>query len=210
MNNDKRVAILNRLRVFNPNPTIELIYSSSFELLIAVLLSSKTKDITVNSVTKELFSVANTPQDMLALGINRIKKYIKHVGFFNKKAENIIHTCKYLITNHQGNVPKSKLELKMLPGIGNKSVNVILNVLFKRPTIAVDTHVFRVCNRLCFVTGTTMLNVEHKLLLVVPEEFKLNCHNWFIQHGKYICLARKPRCNICFIKDLCEFEHKHS
>ncbi|WP_413728402.1 endonuclease III [Sodalis sp. RH19] len=208
MNKLKRLAILSRLRANDPNPTTELNYTSPFELLIAVLLSAQATDVSVNKATAKLFPVANTPEAMLALGVDGIKSYIKSIGLFNSKAENIIKTCRMLIEGHQGQVPQDRAALEALPGVGRKTANVVLNTAFGWPTIAVDTHIFRVCNRTRFAPGKNVEEVEQALLRVVPPEFVVNCHHWLILHGRYTCVARKPRCGACLIEDLCEYKDK--
>ncbi|WHL24754.1 MAG: endonuclease III [Candidatus Blochmannia vicinus] len=208
MNQIKRYQILCKLRDNNTYPVIELIYRSEFELLVSVLLSAKTSDIQVNKATKRLFQVANTPKGMLRLGLDGVKNYIKSIGLFNTKAKNIIETCHLLVENYSSTLPSSRVELESLPGVGRKTANIILNVIFGRPTIAVDTHVFRFCNRSCFASGKNVLSVEKKLLSVVPKEFKNNCHQWLMLHGRNICKAKRPNCRICVIKDLCEFKEK--
>ncbi|EMU9119094.1 endonuclease III [Providencia stuartii] len=208
MNKSKRIEILTRLRDNNPNPTTELQFNSPFELLIAVLLSAQTTDVSVNKATAKLYPVANTPEAMLALGVDGIKEYIKTIGLFNTKAESVIKTCKILIEKHNSQVPEDRAALEALPGVGRKTANVVLNTAFGWPTIAVDTHIFRVCNRTNFAPGKNVVEVEEKLLKVVPTEFKVDCHHWFILHGRYTCIARKPRCGSCIIEDLCEFKDK--
>ncbi|WP_127959301.1 endonuclease III [Serratia microhaemolytica] len=208
MNQQKRIEILTRLKATNPQPTTELVYNSPFELLISVLLSAQATDVSVNKATARLYPVANTPQAMLALGVEGVKSYIKTIGLFNSKAENIIKTCKLLIEQHAGEVPEDRQALEALPGVGRKTANVVLNTAFGWPTIAVDTHIFRVCNRSGFAVGKNVLQVEEKLLKVVPAEFKVDCHHWLILHGRYTCIARKPRCGSCVIEDLCEFSQK--
>ncbi|MER5080683.1 endonuclease III [Providencia stuartii] len=208
MNKSKRIEILTRLRDNNPNPTTELQFNSPFELLIAVLLSAQATDVSVNKATAKLYPVANTPEAMLALGVDGIKEYIKTIGLFNTKAESIIKTCKILIEKHNSQVPEDRAALEALPGVGRKTANVVLNTAFGWPTIAVDTHIFRVCNRTNFAPGKNVVEVEEKLLKVVPTEFKVDCHHWFILHGRYTCIARKPRCGSCIIEDLCEFKDK--
>ncbi|MGI5309740.1 endonuclease III [Rheinheimera sp. WS51] len=208
MNKQKRIEILTRLRDANPNPTTELEYSSPFELLIAVLLSAQATDVGVNKATKHLFPIARTPQAMLDLGVDGLKEYIKTIGLFNTKAENTIKTCRMLVDLHQGQVPEDRAALEALPGVGRKTANVVLNTAFGWPTIAVDTHIFRVSNRTKLATGKNVDEVEQKLLKVVPAEFKLNVHHWLILHGRYTCVARKPRCNSCIIEDLCEYKDK--
>ncbi|MBU2115593.1 MAG: endonuclease III [Gammaproteobacteria bacterium] len=208
MNKQKRIEILSRLRDANPNPTTELEYSSPFELLIAVLLSAQATDVGVNKATKHLFPVARTPQQMLDLGVDGVKHYIKTIGLFNTKAENVIKTCRILVEQHGGIVPENREALEALPGVGRKTANVVLNTAFGWPTIAVDTHIFRVSNRTKLAPGKNVDEVEHKLLKVVPMEFKLDVHHWLILHGRYTCVARKPRCGSCLIEDLCEFKDK--
>ncbi|MFP1724850.1 endonuclease III [Lonsdalea quercina] len=208
MNKEKRLAILSRLRENNPEPRTELHYTSPFELLIAVLLSAQATDVSVNKATAKLYPVANTPEAMLALGVDGVKSYIKTIGLFNSKAENVIKTCRMLIEHHQGQVPENRAALEALPGVGRKTANVVLNTAFGWPTIAVDTHIFRVCNRTGFAPGKTVEIVEEKLLKVVPAAFKVDCHHWLILHGRYTCIARKPRCGSCLIEDLCEYKEK--
>ena len=208
MNKQKRIAMLSRLRAANPHPTTELEYSSPFELLIAVLLSAQATDVGVNKATKLLFPNARTPQAMLDLGVDGVKHYIKTIGLFNTKAENVIKTCRILVEQHGGEVPENREALEALPGVGRKTTNVVLNTAFKWPTIAVDTHIFRVSNRTKLAAGKNVDEVEQKLLKVVPAEFKLDVHHWLILHGRYTCIARKPRCGSCIIEDLCEFKEK--
>ncbi len=208
MNKQKRIDILSRLRAANPNPTTELEYSSPFELLIAVLLSAQATDVGVNKATRKLFPVARTPQAMLDLGVAGVKDYVKTIGLFNTKAENVIKTCRILVEQHGGEVPENREALEALPGVGRKTANVVLNTAFKWPTIAVDTHIFRVSNRTKLAAGKNVDEVEQKLLKVVPAEFKLDVHHWLILHGRYTCIARKPRCGSCIIEDLCEFKEK--
>jgi len=208
MNKEKRVAILSRLRDNNPHPTTELVYTTPFELLISVLLSAQATDVSVNKATAKLYPVANTPASVLALGVDGVKEYIKTIGLFNSKAENVIKTCRLLLEKHAGEVPEDRAALEALPGVGRKTANVVLNTAFGWPTIAVDTHIYRVCNRTKFAPGKTVEDVEQKLLKVVPAQFKLDCHHWFILHGRYTCIARKPRCGSCLIEDLCEFNEK--
>lgn len=200
--------MLQRLRENNPTPTTELIYSSPFELLISVLLSAQATDISVNKATKALYLIANTPEQILSLGIEQLKSYIKTIGLYNSKANNIMKTCQILIDKYQGQVPEDRIALESLPGVGRKTANVVLNTAFGWPTIAVDTHIFRVCNRTGFAPGKTVEQVEEKLLKVVPNEYKLDCHHWLILHGRYTCIARKPRCGSCIIEDLCEYKEK--
>lgn len=208
MNPTIRTEIFQRLRAHNPQPTTELVYHSPFELLIAVILSAQATDKSVNKATQKLFRVANTPQTILALGEAGLKDYIKTIGLFNGKAANIIKTCALLIEHQQAEVPDERAALEALPGVGRKTANVILNTAFGQPTIAVDTHIFRVANRIGLAPGKTVLEVEKKLLKVVPDEFKHNAHHWLILHGRYTCIARKPRCGSCVIEDLCEYKLK--
>ncbi|MBA3988380.1 endonuclease III [Aliidiomarina maris] len=208
MNKQKRYEILSRLRDNNPNPTTELNFSNPFELLIAVLLSAQATDVGVNKATGPLFAVANNPADMLALGVDGVKDYIKTIGLFNTKAENVIKTCRILVEQHGGEVPENRDALEALPGVGRKTANVVLNTAFGWPTIAVDTHIFRVSNRTKLAMGKNVDQVEQKLLKVVPAEFKVDVHHWLILHGRYTCVARKPRCGSCIIEDLCEFKDK--
>ena len=208
MNKEKRIEILKRLRAANPHPTTELNFSSPFELLIAVILSAQATDKGVNKATDKLFPVANTPQAILALGVDGLKEYIKTIGLFNSKAENIIKTCRDLIEKHHGEVPEDREALEALAGVGRKTANVVLNTAFGHPTIAVDTHIFRVCNRTGFAPGKDVVKAEEKLIKVVPAEFKVDVHHWLILHGRYTCVARKPRCGACIIEDLCEYKNK--
>ena len=210
MNQQKRIEILERLQANNPNPTTELEYSSTFELLIAVLLSAQATDVGVNKATRKLFPVARTPQAMLDLGVDGVKEHIKTIGLFNSKAENVIKTCRILVEQHQGEVPESREALEALPGVGRKTANVVLNTAFGWPTIAVDTHIFRVANRTKFAPGKTVRAVEDRLDKVIPAEFKVDAHHWFILQGRYTCIARKPRCGSCIIEDLCEYKEKTS
>ena len=208
MNKEKRRAILERLRANNPQPTTELNYRTPFELLIAVILSAQATDVSVNKATAQLYPVANTPAAMLALGLEGLKSYIKTIGLYNAKAENILKTCQMLLNLHGGEVPEDRAALEALPGVGRKTANVVLNTAFGWPTIAVDTHIFRVANRTGFAPGKDVNEVEQKLLKYVPAEFKLDVHHWLILHGRYTCIARKPRCGSCLIEDLCEFNDK--
>ena len=209
MNPQKRHEIFSRLREHIKQPRSELEYHSDFELLIAVLLSAQATDVSVNKVTAKLYPVANTPEQMLALGEAGVKQYIKTIGLFNSKAKNIIATCRILIDKHNSQVPEERSALEALPGVGRKTANVVLNVAFGHPTIAVDTHIFRVSNRTGIAPGKDVLTVEKKLLKFVPDEFKLDAHHWLILHGRYTCIARKPRCGSCVIEDLCEFKRKN-
>ncbi len=208
MNKEKRIEILKRLRDQNPHPTTELNYNSPFELLIAVILSAQATDVGVNKATAKLFPVANTPKAILDLGVDGLKEYIKTIGLFNSKANNVIKTCRDLIEKHNGIVPESREALEALAGVGRKTANVVLNTAFGHPTIAVDTHIFRVSNRTKFAMGKDVVKVEEKLLKVVPTEFKVDVHHWLILHGRYTCIARKPRCGSCIIEDLCEYKDK--
>lgn len=208
MNQQKRIEILTRLRDSNPHPTTELNFSSPFELLIAVILSAQATDKGVNKATEKLFPVANTPEAIYALGVDGLKEYIRTIGLFNSKAENIIKTCKDLIEKHNSQVPEDRAALEALAGVGRKTANVVLNTAFGHPTIAVDTHIFRVANRTGFAPGKDVVKVEEKLLKVVPAEFKVDVHHWLILHGRYTCIARKPRCGSCIIEDLCEYKEK--
>lgn len=200
--------IFERFRANNPSPTTELEYHSPFELLIAVILSAQATDKSVNKATKPLFSVANTPEAILALGEHGLKFYIKTIGLFNAKATHIIKTCGILVEQHQSKVPKTRKALEALPGVGRKTANVILNTAFGEPTIAVDTHIFRVSNRMGIATGKTPLAVEHALLKAIDTRYIHDAHHWLILHGRYVCTARKPHCAICIIRDLCEFPNK--
>lgn len=208
MNNEKRLAIFDRLATAIPDPTTELNYSTPFELLIAVVLSAQATDKGVNKATRPLFQVANTPQAILALGEEGLKSYIKTIGLFNSKASNIMQLCRSLLEKHQGEVPRSRAELEALAGVGRKTANVILNTAFGEPTIAVDTHIFRVSNRTGLASGKTVLEVEKKLDKTVPKQHKKDAHHLLILHGRYVCIARKPRCLSCCIEDLCEFKDK--
>jgi len=208
MNKTKRIEIFTRLREQNPKPTTELNFNSDFELLIAVMLSAQATDVGVNKATAKLFPVANTPQAINQLGEDGLKDYIKTIGLFNSKAANVIKTCKILIQQHDGEVPRDRKSLEALPGVGRKTANVVLNTAFGVPAIAVDTHIFRVSNRTGIAPGKTVLEVEKRLLRLVPEEFNLDAHHWLILHGRYTCIARKPRCGSCIIEDLCEFKKK--
>lgn len=210
MNKAKRHEIFTRLRAENPNPVTELEYNSPFELLIAVLLSAQATDVSVNKATRKLFPVANTPESMYALGVDGLKQYIKTIGLFNAKAENAIKTCQMLIKKHNSEVPQTRAELEALPGVGRKTANVVLNTAFRQVAMAVDTHIFRVSNRTKIAPGKNVLEVEDKLIRFLPKEFLLDAHHWLILHGRYICTARKPKCDACIIEDLCEFKEKTS
>ena len=208
MNNAKRVAIFERLKEATPDPQTELRYENSFELLIAVILSAQATDVSVNLATEKLFAAARDPGAIRDLGIRRLKTFIKSIGLFNTKAENILKTCQILIDKHDGLVPKDRPALEALPGVGRKTANVILNTAFGVPTIAVDTHIFRISNRINLAPGKNVREVEDRLMRVVPNVFKRDAHHWLILHGRYVCVARKPRCGACVIEDLCEFKDK--
>ncbi len=208
MNAIKRYAIFSRFKQQNPHPTTELEYTTPFELLIAVLLSAQATDVSVNKATRKLFPKANTPESMHALGVDGLIPYIQTIGLFRTKAKNVIETCRILIEKHKGDVPRSREELEALPGVGRKTANVVLNTAFGEPTIAVDTHIFRVSNRTGLAPGKNVEAVEEKLIKFVPAEFKMDAHHWLILHGRYTCLARTPKCWNCMIADLCEFKQK--
>lgn len=202
------IELFRRLRELNPRPTTELHWRTPFELLVAVILSAQATDVGVNKATRRLFPVANTPQKILALGEGGLKHYISTIGLFNSKAKHILATCAQLIERHGGKVPHHRAALEALPGVGRKTANVVLNTVFGEPTIAVDTHIFRVCNRTGLAPGKTVRAVEDKLLKVVPDEFGIGAHHWLILHGRYVCTARKPKCPECPIRDLCAYQHK--
>lgn len=208
MNRDKRREIYLRLQEENPAPTTELKYQSPFQLLVSVILSAQATDVSVNRATKDLFAEAGTPQAMLDLGLLRLKEHIKSIGLFNTKAANILKTCEAIISLHGGEVPRQRAALEALPGVGRKTANVVLNTAFGEPTIAVDTHIFRVANRTKLAPGKTPRQVEDKLLRFTPNDFKRDAHHWLILHGRYVCIARKPRCGACVIEDLCEYRDK--
>ncbi len=208
MNPAKRHEIFTRLQAANPHPTTELEYHSTFELLVAVILSAQATDISVNAATRHLFPVANTPQAMLDLGEEKLREYVQRIGLYKTKVKHIIQTCKLLLEKHGGEVPHTREELEALPGVGRKTANVVLNTAFGQPTIAVDTHIFRVANRTGLAPGKTVLEVEHRLLKFVPDEFKHDAHHWLILHGRYICQARKPKCGQCIIEGLCKYRNK--
>lgn len=208
MNADRRHEIFTRLRAENPNPTTELNYDSPFELLIAVLLSAQATDVGVNKATGPLFAAANTPEAIYNLGVDGLKEYIKTIGLFNTKAVNAHKTCKILMDEHNSQVPEDREALEALPGVGRKTANVVLNTAYGHPTIAVDTHIYRVSNRTKIAPGENVREVEDKLTKFVPAEFKVDVHHWLILHGRYVCVARKPRCGSCSIEDLCEFKDK--
>lgn len=208
MNKHKREQIFARLQQQNPHPTTELQYSTPFELLIAVILSAQATDVGVNKATKKLYPIANTPEAILALGEAGLKPYIKTIGLYNSKGANIIKTCKILIEQHASQVPDNREALQALPGVGRKTANVILSTAFDQPTMAVDTHIFRVSNRTKIACGSTPLAVEKKLLANVPKQYLYDAHHWLILHGRYVCTARKPKCQQCIIADLCEYPDK--
>ncbi len=208
MNKTKRTEIFSRLRAINPKPTTELEFNSPFELLVAVALSAQSTDVGVNKATRRLFPVANTPEAILALGEDGLKTYIKTIGLYNSKAKHIIQTCAILIERFDSVVPDNRPDLESLPGVGRKTANVILNTAFGQPTMAVDTHIYRVSNRTKIAPGKNVLEVEKRLLRLVPEEFLVDAHHWLILHGRYVCKARKPMCGECVIVDLCEFNKK--
>lgn len=208
MNKLKRIEIFSRLQTDNPYPTTELNFDSNFELLIAVLLSAQATDVGVNKATAKLYPVANTPQAILDLGLEGLKNYIKTIGLYNSKADNTIKTCQILVDKHQGEVPNNREALEALPGVGRKTANVVLNTAFGEPTIAVDTHIFRVSNRTKIAPGKNVDEVEKRLIRLVPDEYKLNAHHWLILLGRYTCIARKPRCGSCLIEDMCEYNKK--
>jgi endonuclease-3 len=208
MNKEKRAQIFERLRAANPSPTTELVYRSPFELLVAVILSAQATDKSVNKATTALFAVASTPEAMLALGEEGLKSHIRTIGLFNSKAKNIIKTCAILVSEHGGLVPRERAALESLPGVGRKTANVVLNTAFGQPTMAVDTHIFRVANRTGLAPGKTPLAVEQGLLRHIPKAFLKDAHHWLILHGRYVCLARRPRCPACPIADLCDYPDK--
>ncbi|MCD8513570.1 MAG: endonuclease III [Nitrincola sp.] len=208
MNAEKRYQIFARLRAQNPEPKTELEYSSPFELLIAVMLSAQATDVSVNKATRQLFPIANTPAALLKLGVEGVKQHIRTIGLFNTKAENVIKTCQLILDEHDGEVPRTREALEKLPGVGRKTANVVLNTAFRQPAMAVDTHIFRVSNRTGIAKGKNVLEVEKRLMRLVPKEFLLDAHHWLILHGRYVCMARKPRCGSCLIEDLCEFKEK--
>ena len=208
MNRQKRTEIFTRLRNENPHPTTELSYSNPFQLLVAVTLSAQSTDVGVNKATRALFKKVRTPQAMLTLGEAGLKEHIKTIGLYNNKARNVIAACRILVEQHDGKVPDQRVALEALPGVGRKTANVILNTAFSQPTIAVDTHIFRVSNRTGIAPGKNVVEVENRLLKFVPDEFKQDAHHWLILHGRYTCIARTPRCGSCIIEDLCEYRHK--
>ncbi|MCJ8169698.1 endonuclease III [Atopomonas sediminilitoris] len=208
MNAAKRLEIFQRLHADNPEPTTELAYSSTFELLIAVILSAQATDVGVNKATAKLYPVANTPAAIYALGYDGLCEYIKTIGLYPSKAKNVIETCRLLVEQHNSQVPDTREALEALPGVGRKTANVVLNTAFRQPAMAVDTHIFRVSNRTGIAPGKTVLEVEKKLLKFVPKDFLLGAHHWLILHGRYVCKARQPQCGSCRIEDLCEFKQK--
>jgi len=208
VNKDKRTAIYEKLRELDPSPDTELHYVNPFELLVAVILSAQATDISVNKATDKLYPVANTPETILALGVAGLKPYIRTIGLYNNKAENIIKTCQILAAEYGSEVPRTREELEKLPGVGRKTANVVLNTAFGEPTIAVDTHIFRVSNRTGIARGKTPLAVEKRLVRLTPDEFKKDAHHWLILHGRYVCKARKPLCGECAIVTWCEFRNK--
>ena len=209
MNAAKRHEIFSRLRAANPHPTTELEYSTPFELLVAVILSAQATDKSVNLATRELFPVANTPQSIVELGEAGLREYVQRIGLYQTKSKHIIQMCRILLEQHDGQVPQTRDALEALPGVGRKTANVILNTAFGQPTIAVDTHIFRISNRIGLAPGKDVAEVEKKLLKVVPDEFKHDAHHWLILHGRYVCVARKPKCRECIIQDLCEYKTKN-
>ncbi len=208
MNAAKRRQIFERLKAANPHPKTELEYTTPFELLIAVLLSAQATDISVNAATRQLYPVANTPQALLDLGEEKLTEYIQRIGLYKTKARHVIQTCRILVEQHASEVPQTREALEALPGVGRKTANVILNTAFGQPTIAVDTHIFRIANRIGLAPGKNVLEVEQKLLKVIPKEYLHDAHHWLILHGRYICRARSPRCSECLIYDLCEYKDK--
>jgi endonuclease III len=208
MNPAKRREIFLRLQAANPHPTTELEYSTPFELLVAVILSAQATDVSVNAATRYLFPVANTPQAILKLGEEKLREYVQRIGLYQTKSKHIIRMCRLLLEKHSGQVPQTREELEALPGVGRKTANVVLNTAFGQPTIAVDTHIFRVANRTGIAPGKDVLEVEKKLLKFVPDEFRHDAHHWLILHGRYTCQARKPKCTQCLIVDLCEYKEK--
>jgi len=208
MNKLTRAEMFRRLKSENPAPTTELEYKSTFELLIAVILSAQATDVSVNKATRPLYAIANTPEKIYALGVDGLKSYIKTIGLFNTKAENVIKTCAALIAQHNSEVPENRAALEALPGVGRKTANVVLNTAFGQVAMAVDTHIFRVSNRTGLAPGKNVLEVERKLIKNVPKEYLLDAHHWLILHGRYVCVARKPKCGSCLIEDLCGYKSK--
>ncbi len=208
MNPAKRIAIYERLRAANPDPRSELEYTTPFELLVAVVLSAQATDRSVNKATQRLYPKARTPQAIARLGVEGLIPYISSIGLFRMKAKNVIALCEILLRDHGGKVPEDRAALEALPGVGRKTANVVLNTAFGHPTIAVDTHIFRVANRTNLAPGKDVVEVERKLEKFTPDEFKLGAHHWLILHGRYTCIARTPKCPVCIIRDLCEYKHK--
>jgi endonuclease-3 len=208
MNPAKRREIFLRLQAANPHPTTELEYRTPFELLVAVVLSAQATDVSVNAATRQLYPLANTPQAILALGEEKLREYIQRIGLYKTKAKHVIQLCRILLEQHGGAVPQTREALEALPGVGRKTANVLLNTAFGQPTIAVDTHIFRISNRTGLAPGKDVQEVEKKLMKVVPDEFKLDAHHWLILHGRYVCQARKPKCGECIIESLCEYKQK--
>ncbi len=208
MKKDHVTELFQRLRELDPHPTTELKFETPFQLLIAVILSAQATDVGVNKATRRLYPAAGTPQAILALGEDGLKGYINTIGLYNAKAKNVIATCRILVERHEGEVPHDRAALEALPGVGRKTANVVLNTAFGEPTIAVDTHIFRVANRTGLAPGKTVVDVEKKLMKVVPQEFLQDAHHWLILHGRYVCKARKPDCPQCVIRDLCRYKHK--
>ena len=208
MNPAKRHQIFKRLQAANPQPTTELEYRTPFELLVAVILSAQATDVSVNAATRQLFPLANTPRALLKLGEEKLRAHVQRIGLYKTKAKHVIQTCQLLMEKHGGEVPHTRAELEALPGVGRKTANVVLNTAFGQPTIAVDTHIFRVANRIGLAPGKDVLEVEKKLMKFVPDEFKHDAHHWLILHGRYTCQARKPKCGQCLIEDLCEYREK--
>ena len=209
MNNEKRTEIYQRLSERNPSPTTELHFASPFELLIAVILSAQATDTSVNKATEKLFAAASNPEAMISLGLSSVTKMVKSIGLYKTKAANILKTCEILVKQHDGEVPNDRQALESLPGVGRKTANVVMNTAFGEPTIAVDTHIFRVANRTRIAQGNTVLDVEKKLLRRTPQQYLINAHHWLLLHGRYICKARTPDCAACFISDLCEYKQKN-
>ncbi|BAP41184.1 endonuclease III [Pseudomonas sp. 21LCFQ02] len=210
MNAAKRQEIFRRLHEDNPDPKTELAYTTPFELLIAVILSAQATDVSVNKATARLYPVANTPQAIYALGVEGLSEYIKTIGLYNSKAKNVIETCRLLVEQHNGEVPQTREALEALPGVGRKTANVVLNTAFRQIAMAVDTHIFRVSNRTGLAPGKNVVDVEKQLLKFVPKNYLMDAHHWLILHGRYVCVARKPRCGSCRIEDLCDFKEKTS
>ena len=208
MNNATRKLIFDRFHKKNPKPTTDLVYNTEFELLISVILSAQATDSSVNKATTKLYKIANTPEKILGLKESGLKKYISSIGLYNSKAKNILKTCEMLIKQHNSKVPQTREELEALPGVGRKTANVLLNTLFGQPTIAVDTHIFRVSNRTGIAKGKTPLEVEKKLMKCIPKDYIHDAHHWLVLHGRYVCIARKPKCPECLINDLCEYKDK--